>query len=416
MPGMLTRSKSLRFLKNSRKDAIDQENGNSMPSPKGPQTDFDKYKASTLGSRREGNLQAPDMAIRPSTAGGPTERPLMFHRKTNPAPSVHSQDHVHSFQSPTTSTTVLYTADVTKEQGVIGIALGSPTSASHWTPPLPAANSTTKLAESPMNTLSHSNGSSPSLASRPEASKSKLGRWKSLFRKAAPPPQPDKSSFYQLSQTVTAASRADAARTEAPRTEAPRAEAPRADSHHDDEVIEPQAPLKEEKEREKLRTVSPPTYKPNIRASRKWSPTEFTAPQSPPETSATRDRSLTLGSPPSSRPDISVQRSFTTPQLPTQSMTDEPPAMPNAKASQNSSDAPTAGSKTSTSLGGPLLDITLPDITMERYSVMFGNLLQSDPSRSSLLARRQGNAEKVKPLKDLSAKVTPRNMHCGYTN
>jgi hypothetical protein len=97
-------------------------------------------------------------------------------------------------------------------------------------------------------------------------------------------------------------------------------------------------------------------------------------------------------------------------------MTDEPPAMPNAKASQNNSDAPTAGSKTSTSLGGPLLDITLPDITMERYSVMFGNLLQSDPSRSSLLARRQGNAEKVKPLKDLSAKVTPRNMHCGYTN
>ncbi|CAN9347901.1 unnamed protein product [Alternaria alternata] len=41
---------------------------------------------------------------------------------------------------------------------------------------------------------------------------------------------------------------------------------------------------------------------------------------------------------------------------------------------------------------------------MERYSVMFGNLLQSDPSRSSLLARRQGNAERVKPLQELSAK------------
>ncbi|RAR10837.1 hypothetical protein DDE83_004870 [Stemphylium lycopersici] len=419
MPGMLTRSKSLRFLKNGRKDAIDQENGGSMPSPNAPQSDFDKYKASTLDSRREGNLQAPDMAIRPSTAGGPTERPLMFHRKTNPAPSVHSQDHVHSFQSPTTSTTVLYTADVTKEQGVIGIALGSPTSASHWTPPPPAPNSTTKLAESPMNTLSHSNGSSPSLANRPEAPKSKLGRWKSLFRKAAPPPQPDKSSFYQLSQTVTAASRTEAPRpeaprteaprteaprTEAPRTEAPRPEAPRADSHHDDEVIEPQAPLKEEKEREKLRTVSPPTYKPNIRASRKWSPTELTAPQSPPETSATRDRSLTLESTPSSQPDIPVQRSFTTPNLPTRSMADKPPAMPNVKVSENSSDAPTVGSKNSTSLGSPLLDITLPDITMERYSVMFGNLLQSDPSRSSLLARRQVDTEKVKPLKDLPVK------------
>lgn len=58
--------------------------------------------------------------------------------------------------------------------------------------------------------------------------------------------------------------------------------------------------------------------------------------------------------------------------------------------------------------GGPLLDVSLPDITMERYSVMFGNLLQSDPNRLSLLARRQGNSEKIKPLLELSAKVCVR--------
>jgi hypothetical protein len=137
MPGMLTRSKSLRFLKNTRKDATEQENGDSMPSLKVSQTGFDKSHSTTHQSRAGENVGGPDMAVRPSTSGGPGERPLMFHRKTNPTPSVFSQDVVHSFQSPTSSTTVLYTADATKEQGVIGIALGSPTAGSNWnlTPP-----------------------------------------------------------------------------------------------------------------------------------------------------------------------------------------------------------------------------------------------------------------------------------------
>jgi hypothetical protein len=326
------------------------------------------------------------MAKRPSTSGGPGERPLVFHRKTNPAPSIYSQDHIHSFQSPTTSTTVLYSPDATKEQGVIGIALGSPTSSSHWKTTSQAALPTIdpKLPDSPMATLSQPNDSSVSLASRPEAPKSKLSRWKSLFRKA-PPPQVEKPSFYQLAQTVTAA--------------------PRADSHHDEEALESQAPQAEEKEREKLRSVSPPTYRPNIRASRKWAPGEFIPPQSPPETSATRERALTLGSVPSHGPKKSMQRAFTTPDLGTRGIPDDAPPVPQVEILKVSSKTPQQDPTPSVDEGGPLLDVSLPDITMERYSVMFGNLLQSDPSRSSLLARRQANAEKVKPLQELCAKV-----------
>ncbi|KAL1800607.1 hypothetical protein ACET3X_000949 [Alternaria dauci] len=233
-----------------------------------------------------------------------------------------------------------------------------------------------------MAMLSQPNESSVSLTSRPEASKSKLSRWKSLFRKAPPPPT-EKPSFYQLAQTVTAT--------------------PRADSHHDDEALEPQASPSEEKERDKLRSVSPPTYRPNIRASRKWAPGEFDPPQSPPETSATRERAVTLGSVPAQGPKKSMQRSFTTPDLGERDMLDDAPPVPQVDVSKTNSNAAPQGLTKSADDGGPLLDVSLPDITMERYSVMFGNLLQSDPSRSSLLARRQGNAEKVKPLQELSA-------------
>ncbi|KAI4712073.1 hypothetical protein J4E89_003519 [Alternaria sp. Ai002NY15] len=234
-----------------------------------------------------------------------------------------------------------------------------------------------------MATLNHPNDSSASLSSRVEAPKSKISRWKSLFRKA-PPPQPEKPSFYQLAQTVAAA--------------------PRADSHHDEEANESQAARPEEKEREKLRSVSPPTYRPNIRASRKWAPGEFVPPQSPPETSATRDRAMTLGNMPSHGPKKSMQRSFTTPALGARGVAGEVPPVPQVEVSGTTNKALPQNPTGSADDGGPLLDVSLPDITMERYSVMFGNLLQSDPNRLSLLARRQGNSEKIKPLLELSAK------------
>jgi hypothetical protein len=355
-----------------------------MPPLKSPQTGLDKYQPTIHESRAGEKLGAPNMAIRPSTSGGPGERPMMFHRKTNPTPSVFSQDVAHSFQSPTSSTTVLYTTDVTKEQGVIGIALGSPSSGSHFnsTPQNAGFKTDPRFPNSSMASLRQPNGSSPSLNVRQEAPKSKLSRWKSMFRKAAPPPPPEKPSFYQLTQTATSA--------------------PRADSHHEEEVQEPQAPA--EQEIDAVRTASPPAYKPNIRASRKWArgEFEFTAPESPPETSVTRERALTLGnSMPQHRPPMSIHRAFTTPNPAPRSTPNESSSVPQVVVSTSIGNTPAVPA----SEGGPLLDISLPDITLERYSVMFGNLLQSEPSRSSLLVRRQGNADKLLPLNALSTKV-----------
>ena len=396
MPGMLTRSKSLRFLRNNRKDVIDQEKGNTMPSIKGSQTDLDKYTASTVNLQVEGNLKAPDLVIRPSTSGGPVDRPVMSRRKTNPAPSFHSEEYVHSFQSPTTSTTVLYTSDVPKEQGVIGIALGSPTRASHWNLPPQAQEPTTNPGspDLPVDMSMQPNRSSPSLGGGAEPAKPKISRWKSLFRKAAPPiSQQEKAAFYQLSQTIDKVTRAD--------------------SHHDEDVIESKASFREESARERLRNVSPPAYKPDIRESHKWSEGEFNAPKSPPETLATRDRAVTVGTPASDRHQMTLQRSLTTDSSSpkktkeTYSLekTREASSVPEAVSPKGSNKVPTADSTDSAPTEGRLLDITLPDITLERYSVMFSGVLQSGPNRSSLLERRQGNAEKVKPLKELSAKV-----------
>ena len=41
----------------------------------------------------------------------------------------------------------------------------------------------------------------------------------------------------------------------------------------------------------------------------------------------------------------------------------------------------------------PMLDVEIPQITMERYSVMFGSVLQSQPT---LLTRRQAAVQKLK--------------------
>ncbi|KAF4985127.1 hypothetical protein FDECE_16796 [Fusarium decemcellulare] len=49
---------------------------------------------------------------------------------------------------------------------------------------------------------------------------------------------------------------------------------------------------------------------------------------------------------------------------------------------------------------GPLLDIEIPSIKMERYSVMFNNVLQPQGSASSLLARRQATLDRLKTISD----------------
>jgi len=54
-----------------------------------------------------------------------------------------------------------------------------------------------------------------------------------------------------------------------------------------------------------------------------------------------------------------------------------------------------------------LLGVNIPDIQMERYSVMFGSLLERSESTPSLLARRQATLERLKVVNDeLAQKVS----------
>ncbi|KAK8430092.1 hypothetical protein IWX49DRAFT_256369 [Phyllosticta citricarpa] len=53
----------------------------------------------------------------------------------------------------------------------------------------------------------------------------------------------------------------------------------------------------------------------------------------------------------------------------------------------------------------PLLNVDIPSVEMERYSVMFGNVLKKDRS-SNLLQRRQGNKDALKPLNSESLRVS----------
>ncbi|RDW77373.1 hypothetical protein BP6252_05426 [Coleophoma cylindrospora] len=57
--------------------------------------------------------------------------------------------------------------------------------------------------------------------------------------------------------------------------------------------------------------------------------------------------------------------------------------------------------------GGPMLNVDIPSIQMERYSVMFGSVLKpNNTSSSALLARRQATLDKLKTVNEaLQAKV-----------
>ncbi|KAF2834727.1 hypothetical protein M501DRAFT_508081 [Patellaria atrata CBS 101060] len=55
-----------------------------------------------------------------------------------------------------------------------------------------------------------------------------------------------------------------------------------------------------------------------------------------------------------------------------------------------------------------ILDVDIPSVQMERYSVMFGNVLNTAASSSSsLLSRRQGPADRLKPLHEMPYKLKP---------
>lgn len=363
MPSLLARSKSLRLLKGGWRGAQQEEAQtlNSIPSPNALQTDFDRFKASTPVPRADRLLEAPEMVARPSTSGGPGERAIQFHKKTVPAPSVYSQDRFLAFSSPTNSSAVLHAVE--SPEDVIGIALGSPTVGSHWTS-TPQATTENLISDAQMSLQGHANASTTTITGPQSQPKPKISRWKSLFKKTAPPPK-EKSSFYQLAQQAAPV---------------------RTDSHH---VTSPKS-----KNRPKLKTEGGVTlpvsvYNQDIRASRNRSQENVSSK----EVQHGRKRSATLDAG-RSAPRFRFQRSSTTP---------NPPPATAGKPDMKFLEGP----PTQTPPGAGLLGVDIPDTKLDRYSVMFSGVLEPTPNRASLYQRRQSkiDADNVKPLDRISIQV-----------
>ncbi|KAK3318424.1 hypothetical protein B0H66DRAFT_603012 [Apodospora peruviana] len=80
-----------------------------------------------------------------------------------------------------------------------------------------------------------------------------------------------------------------------------------------------------------------------------------------------------------------------------------PAAQKESNSTSGWSNTPPRSPQVSSSPGGPgLLDIEIPDIRLERYSIMFSGVLnqQGAAPASSLLARRQATLEKLKTIND----------------
>ncbi|CAI6340631.1 unnamed protein product [Periconia digitata] len=393
MPGLLGRSKSLRLLRKGGHDGPhSRETDRITPQFSRSQVDVRRLKEASFPTSG-GTVETPDMMQqRPQTSGGPGDRTAPpFHKKVRPLQP--QPDNSFDFApplSPAKPNALLYTAEVYEStEGIIGIALGSPTMASHWNVSSPAPDFVTDT-RGPVTHISsdHQPTSQPSEAGtaqpQPDTmARPKLSRWKSLFKKTAPPPRlQEKEAFYKLASSMPPA-RADSPQDEEPPKEEPNVQSPASYS-----------------------------YNPSIRESRKL-------PKGQPQPVAdTRPRALTLTTGPP-KPKTSLLRSASnaiSPRFPKKS------PLPQVTVSNDPSPAPVSGKPAER----PVLDVAIPEVRMERYSVMFSSLLQQNqdsdsssnptftlsspvqkPQESSLLQRRQ--AEQLKPLDRLSIKSSSQN-------
>ncbi|PVI04875.1 hypothetical protein DM02DRAFT_651307 [Periconia macrospinosa] len=403
MPGLLGRSKSFRMLRKGGHDGPHpRETDKTTPPVARSHLDVGRLKEAPVPIT-DRSVETPDMLQRPQTSGGVGDRPPPFH-KVRP---FHHENNSFNFapHSPAKPNALLYAAEVYEStEGVIGIALGSPTMASHsqWNVASPGSDFTTNTQGPVTHISSNYQPMDPYSQNgvvdvQQDMPKPKLSRWRSLFKKTGPPPRSqEKEPFYQLSKTMPPA---------------------RADSHHDEEPQE---------EEQSIQSPASYSYNPSIRESRKL-------PKGQPQPAVdTRPRALTLNTA-QQKPKMTLLRSASnaiSPRFPKKAPS--PPIVPQVVVS--SDPKPTSSQPWSTlSTEKPLLNVAIPEVRMERYSVMFSSLLQengaSNPcsdststaspiqkaqdstptltASSSLLQRRQ--AEQLKPLDRLSIKNPSQN-------
>jgi hypothetical protein len=355
------------MLKGAHKETHQRDTHNTAPRPVLSTVEADRLKAATPVTRAGSRIETldPDMLQRPRTSSGPGDRSTLFHKKVIPVQSGNDPRSDVSYISATKSTTSLHTAQLSEQEGIIGIALGSPTMPpQHWHA-LP-----TDFVTQNHGTITQISSTNQTPESYPQVYESQREAPKPKFKKTAPPPRQNKDTFYQLAKAIKSAG---------------------VVTHQDNDSVYSRS-LAQEGDAA-ANSSSTHTFKSDIRPSRNKLTEHGHL------SADTRPRALTTGSTsakvksPLSRFALSPR-----PQKPTQTYA-APPSVTVSGASQIPP-PPLPGGK-------PLLDVDIPTVRMERYSVMFSGLLQPHTTNasSSLLQRRQGATDKVKPLNGFSVKV-----------
>lgn len=374
MARILGRSKSFR-LKPSQKELVPQDSGRSTPLPPdaSSQIDLVKSKDAELGTTTPNlrSTETADSLQRPRTSSGPEDRGRLFHKKVAPVVLTSNGQETLNFPIPSEPSPkpVMYAAEV-HESGTIGMALGSPTMPNKWNQKVNPY--TTDFVSNHTGTVTHisyDNSIADSTDTLPEA-RPKISRWKSLFGKKSSVQPQQNESFYQLQNPSGQH---------------------RADSHHDDDPFDQHAAFKSDS-----RITSPNPVSVEAKNTRKRSKSIKNSAAEHAKTKVEVDRAN------SRRPRTS--RRDQSPPTPPKDTWRNPTSVPKLTVS-NGSDI----TSPRTIGGGMMLDVDIPNIEMERYSVMFGSLLKPDRS-SNLFIRRQGNAERLKPLTELNKKVSSTTL------
>lgn len=375
MAKAIARSKSM-TLKRSKRSTRYMDNPLPVSNPQFPGTDItashnDLRITEKAPPKRadSGTASASgDEMARPRTANSAMERSRTLH--TTGAPIVVQHEH-QTFDFPTPSPEAVYQSreKLHRDQTLpIGMAIGSPThnnanawKQSHPATPKPEANpSSVNVDDAPDADVPQS--------ARPatgEGKKPKVSRWKSIFgRRPADKLPATPAPFYQLQQPAPApampATNEDAISS-------------RADLADNDKSKG--GKVEEKKSKGRLRSKS--SAGAEARAA--------TMPLDPPRMP---NAFPSLGSPkPPPKDHPSPERE--TKKKPSRFGFHKHEPKPQLVRAETS----------------PMLNVDIPTIEMERYSVMFGSLLKGD-RQSNLLMRRQGT-ERLKPLNSDSLRVHP---------
>ncbi|KAF2086573.1 hypothetical protein K490DRAFT_66357 [Saccharata proteae CBS 121410] len=391
MPTAVARSKSLR-LKRSQKDAAPAAQV-SQPRYIGSDAEHRNdlhFLHKDSPKRADSGISAVDELARPRTASSTRERTHALHIKG--APIVVTADE-QTYDFPTPSPKAIMEARELRGERTIGMAVGSPTRGSR-SPTRGSPNAAVRNAGTNLANVTNAD-SLPGPSSTPQTAKPKHSRWKSIFGRKlpAPPPQqptPDNARRAAARPSKESHSKGTSrSHTTAPRTDSPTRKGSRsAQKQHGTREIKATTHIREaSKSRPEL-----PRSRSDIPSSRSRTqdandkPTGLRKPNPPPLNTSKSRPSHSSGRSPTPPP---KDRSASTPTIPTFHMAAleklETPEWPRPSTDRSP-------------VNSPMLDVDIPKVELERYSVMFSSLLNSN--RQSIYIRRQGAQQKLKPLNE----------------